>query len=183
MSHMPPMDDRRLAEQLAKTGNLMDLCFEPDWLEDTARIEDECGGYVEVGILMRDYVAQKSSAAPELRQQMRLQSILFTELHHWMTAWDLGGSFEATYTQARQLIRQHLQDLSPPQQAWTDALLTEDEQGLEPTQKTVRSQAITWLSQLFSDQDWQTLADSAAQAIAQDVLHIAQHPITPAALR
>jgi hypothetical protein len=38
---MPPMDDRRLAEQLAKTGNLMDLCFDPDWLKETARIEDE----------------------------------------------------------------------------------------------------------------------------------------------
>jgi hypothetical protein len=174
MSHNRFTNDLKLAEQLAKTGNVMDLCSDPDWLEESARIEDECGGYVEAGTLMRDYVAQKKTSTPELRRQMRLQSILFTELHLWMTAWSLGGSFEATYTQARQVIRQHLQDISPQQRAWVEALLAEDEKGLTPEEKTVRAQTIPWLAQLFSDEDWQSLADTAAQAIAHDILHIGQ---------
>lgn len=180
MAHNPSTGDRRLAMQLAKTGNLLDLWFDSDWLESSARVEDECDGHVEAGLLMRDYAAQKQSSTPQSRQQMRLQSILFSELHLWMTSWGLGLSFEATYTHARQLIRQHLQHLSPEQLAWLDRLLTEDEQQLDPQQKPMRAQTIPWLAHLFTSDDWHALALTAAQTIANDILQISQSSQLPA---
>ena len=167
-----PPEDRRLAEQLAKTGDLMDLCFDETWLRESAAVEEASGGYVEAGLMMREYVARSKTVLPEQIKQMRLQSILFTELQHWMSSWQLGLSFEATYTQARQLIRQHLQALTSEQQNWVDSLLAEDEQILEPGQKTIRSQAIAMLSQMFTQEDWQILADTAAQGMAEGVLQV-----------
>ena len=37
-----PMDELRLAEQFAQTGNLMDLCANDDWLEESAQVEVDC---------------------------------------------------------------------------------------------------------------------------------------------
>ena len=45
------MDDQQLAEQLAKTGNLMDLTYEDDWWED-----DDWDGPVEAGLMARPYM-------------------------------------------------------------------------------------------------------------------------------
>ncbi|MDB9528724.1 hypothetical protein PN498_22215 [Oscillatoria sp. CS-180] len=172
MSENHPPEDRKLAEQLAKTGDLMDLCFDETWLRESAAAEEASGGYVEAGLMMREYVARSRTVSHEQIQQMRLQSILFTELQHWMSSWQLGLSFEATYTQARQLIRQHLQALTPEQQTWVDSLLAEDEQVLEASQKVIRSQAITMMSQMFTQEDWQILADTAAQGMAEGILQV-----------
>ena len=35
------MDNKLLAEQYAKTGNLMDLCSTEAWMQESAQIEDE----------------------------------------------------------------------------------------------------------------------------------------------
>lgn len=181
MSENHPPEDRQLAEQFAKTGDLMDLCFDETWLRASAAAEEASGGYVEAGLMMRDYLARSKTVSPEQVQQMRLQSILFTELQHWMSSWQLGLSFEATYTQARQLIRQHLRALTPEQQTWVDSLIAEDEQAPEPGQKIVRSQAIAMLSQMFTQEDWQVLADTAAQGMADGVLQVSHwEAISPA---
>ena len=84
----------------------------------------------------------------------------------------MGLSFEVTYTRARQLIHQHLQTLTPGQQTWVDSLLAEDEQVLEASQRMIRSQAIAMLSQMFTQEDWQILADTAAQGMAEGVLQV-----------
>jgi hypothetical protein len=42
------MDDQLLAKQYAKTGNLMDLCHDPAWSQESTRIEDETGGQIEL---------------------------------------------------------------------------------------------------------------------------------------
>ncbi|MEO1095993.1 MAG: hypothetical protein AAFX01_13950 [Cyanobacteria bacterium J06638_28] len=180
MSSSNPMDDRVLAAQWAKTGNLMDLCFDEAWLRAEAQGDGYEDGYIEAGPMMRDYVAHSQTVPPELRQQMRLQSILFTELQRWMTTWELGRSFEATYTQARQLIRQHLQQPTVEQKTWLEALLAEDDQSLNPEQKPVRAQAIAMLANLFTEADWEALATKAAQGMAQGVLQVRQlHPDDP----
>jgi len=54
------MDEDRLASQLAETGNIMDFCQDPTWLEETAQIEKECGGYVEAGLLLREYAVREN---------------------------------------------------------------------------------------------------------------------------
>ncbi|ASC73663.1 hypothetical protein XM38_046350 [Halomicronema hongdechloris C2206] len=173
------MDEDRLAKQLAETGNIMDLCQDPAWLEETAQIEKECGGYVEAGLLLREYAMSAQTVTPDQLQQVRLQSVLFAELHQWMSTWQLGLSFEKTYTQARQIVRHHLQSATEEQAAWLKALLTEIEQKLPPEQAPVRSQTIGWFRQVFTTDDWQQLAEIAAQEIYAGVsqlerLHSAQ---------
>jgi hypothetical protein len=163
------MDDQLLAEQYAKTGNLMDLCNDPAWLEESARIEDETGGQIEAGLVMKDYQqrvnALTSEQAKHLRHHMKVQSTLFLALHAWMNAWNLGAGFQETYTIARCLVRQHLAAPSPTLQQFVEALLTEAspvDGGSQPTQQ----QVITLLAEMFTAEDWQVMAESAARSIA-----------------
>ncbi|MEL6765391.1 MAG: hypothetical protein AAFO87_17420 [Cyanobacteria bacterium J06607_6] len=168
------MDERKLAEQLAKTGNLMDLCWDPEWLEESAHIEEECNGRVEAGLAMRAYAHAKYDPAladvrKELRRKMRLQSILFVELNRWMKEWDIGAAFEETYTEARQLVRAHLKQPSPALADWIEAVLEEDKQS-EDADKPVRSQTRAQLVLMMTDEDWKTLAQVAAAAAEENVL-------------
>jgi hypothetical protein len=157
------MDEDRLANQLAETGNIMDLCQDPAWLEETAQIERECGGYVEAGLLLREYAMSPQPVTLDQLQQVRLQSVLFAELHQWMSTWQLGLSFEKTYTQARQIVRHRLQSATEEQSAWLQALLSEIEQKTPSGQAPVRAQTISWFRQVFTSEDWQHLAAIAAQ--------------------
>ncbi|MBE9138590.1 hypothetical protein IQ254_15560 [Nodosilinea sp. LEGE 07088] len=174
------MDERRLAEQFAQTGNLMDLCASEAWLWESAQVEVDCGGNVEAGLALRDYVARLGSPTIEQLQMVKLQSILFTELRAWMESWQLGLSFEATYTEARRLIRHHLQHLSPEQQIWAKSLLTVTEEDLASDQGLSRSRAIAMLSNLLTQDDWQILANTAAQGMAAGVLQMQQLDVVSA---
>lgn len=106
------MDDNTLATQYSQTGDLMDLCNNDAWLRESAQIEDEVGGQVEAGLAMKEYSrainALTAEQSQQLRQQMKVQSLLFTGLRQWMESWDLGAGFEDTYAIARRLIRAHL---------------------------------------------------------------------------
>jgi hypothetical protein len=162
------MDDRTLAEQHARTGNLMDLCQNETWLRESAQIEDEAGGNVEAGLSMKAYAEAIATLTPEqsqaMRQQVKVQSMLFSALQQWMQSWELGAGFEATYTIARRLIRQQLSELTPEQQDAIDELLamSHDER--------LQEKRIALLSKMFSPEDWQTLARSASQSISIRVL-------------
>jgi hypothetical protein len=163
------MDEDRLANQLAETGNIMDLCQDPAWLEETAQIEKECGGYVEAGLLLRNYALNTPAVTLDQLQQVRLQSVLFAELHQWMSTWQLGLSFEKTYTQARQIVRQRLQHTTEEQSDWLKALVAEIEQKIPSEHAPVRAQTISWFRQVFTTDDWQQLAAIAAQEIYASV--------------
>lgn len=165
------MDDQILAEQSALTGDIMDLCRHEAWVRDGAQIEAECDGRIEAGLALKDYAAAKYDDARNdirkmLHQQMRIQSILFSELRLWMEEWDIGISFEATYTAARQLLRSHLRTPSADLKDWLDALLAEDRQAQVRTDKPVRAQTREQLSRMMTDKDWDTLAQTAAEAAA-----------------
>ena len=92
-----PMDERRLAEQFAQTGNLMDLCASEDWLTESAQVEADCGGRVEAGLALREYAARLGAPTVEQLQMVKLQSTLFSALRAWMESWQLGLSFETTW--------------------------------------------------------------------------------------
>ena len=115
------MDDQTLIAQYAQTGNLMDLCQTEAWLRESAQIEDEVDGQVEAGLGLKDYHQAATALTPEqsrhIRQQMKVQSILFRGLRQWMDSWELGAGFEDTYAIARQLIRQHLSQPTSNQQS------------------------------------------------------------------
>ncbi len=168
------MDNTILAAQYAQSGNLMDLCHNETWLRESASIEDE--GQVEAGLAMKEYSQVVSILTSEqteqLRQQMKVQSILFTALRQWMESWDLGAGFDATYTTARRLIRHHLA-LNPNHQAAFEKLLAENA-GTGSMNKVAGQQVIAILSEFFTPEDWQTMAEAASHSISLQVLSVKQ---------
>ena len=186
------MDDQTLAKQFAQTGDIMDLCRDEAWVRESARIEAECDGRIEAGLAMKAYAEAKyddslSDVRKMLRQQMRVQSILFSELRRWMEEWNIGGAFEETYTEARQLVRAHLKQPTPELKNWVEAVLTEDDRVQKLIDKPVRAQTRAQLSLMMTDQDWATLAqvaaDTAAHLASESVLNASkpEQPSTVAA--
>ena len=169
-----PVNEQRLADQLKKTGNLMDLTFEPDWLAEAA----EDGGPVEAGITARPYSNYLKSLTQEQNNSLRLQaqllSILLPELKQWIEGWGLGLSFEAVHLSARQILYKHLKELTEDQADWVSLLIDENSQALPVAEQSVRSQTSHILTQIFTAEDWHELAEVAAKGMAQTVLQISQ---------
>lgn len=167
------MNDAILAEQLRKTGNLMDLLNDDAWVQKADEEE-----WVEAGLGLKPYVDLLKGASPEaLRRQrwyVRVLSILLPELQEWLASWQLGRSTEVVYMAAQQRLYRHLEQLTSEQTGWIEALLAEDEQSLPKEQKVMRPQVNTWLAQLFTPEDWQVIAQAASQAIAHDILKLGQ---------
>jgi hypothetical protein len=173
----PALDEQVLADQLAKTDNLMDLCLDEAWVRESARIESECDGRIEAGLVMKAYaIAKYDDACHEERralyQQMRIQSILFSELRLWMEEWGLGISFEESYTTARQLLRAHLKSPTAELQEWLQALLIEDKPSQSVSETPIRNQVREKLAELMTEENWHEIAQVAAQQIATGVLTV-----------
>jgi hypothetical protein len=166
------MDDPTLAAQYAQSGDLMDLCNNEAWLRESAQVEN--GVQVEAGLPTREYsqtvTALTSEQNQQLRQQMKVQSILFTALRHWMESWDLGAGFDDTYAIARRLIRNRLADPGPIQQSAMNRLLVENI-GTESISQSTEQQVITILAEIFMPEDWQTMAEVASQSVALRVMN------------
>lgn len=165
------MDDPTLAAQYVQTRELMDLCNNETWLRESAQIED--GEQVEAGLPMKGYSETVTSLTSEqhqqLRWQMRVQSILFTALHQWMESWDLGAGFDDTYAIARRLIRHHLANPTSTQLATIDQFLAEN---IKPgsMNASAEKQALILLSEMFTQEDWQAMAEAASHSISLRVL-------------
>lgn len=181
------MNDQLLAQQLAKTGNLLDLLTDEAGLQAAdaadAAADADWDGPIEAGLGLKAYVEQLETVPLEAfrhqRWSVRLLSILLPELKTWLHSWNLGLSFEAVYIEAQKRVYGHLQQLTPEQQAWMDALLAEDEQKLPMAERVLRSQVVALFSTLFTEEDWQSLADIAAQGMAQGVLRVGQKKAIP----
>jgi hypothetical protein len=117
-----------------------------------------------------------SEQSQQLRQQMKIQSILFTVLRQWMDSWNLGAGFDDTYTVARQIVRRHLKSPTPNQQAVIDELLSEDAQTSNLTQ-LIRQKVMKLLSDMLTSEDWQALAEAASQSISLQVLNVKQNQL------
>jgi hypothetical protein len=171
------VDDTILAAQYAQTGDLMDLCFNDAWLREAVAIEDRVNGQVEAGLGMQEYSravnALTSDQSQQLRQQVRVQSILFTSLRQWMETWDLGAGFDATYAIARQLIRAHLVHLTLSQEACIETFLA-DETQTDSTGNERQEKLVAMLSEMFTQEDWQVMAKAASQSISSRVLSAGQ---------
>jgi hypothetical protein len=176
------MDDPTLAAQYAQSGDLMDLCNNEAWLRESAQVED--GVQVEAGLPMREYsqtvTALTSEQNQQLRQQMKVQSILFTALRQWMESWDLGAGFDDTYAIARRLIRHHLANPAETQFATIDRLLAGS---VEPgnMNPSTEKQAVSLLAEMFTQEDWQAMAEAASHSISSRVLSAGKtQPVTTA---
>ncbi|MEM8502396.1 MAG: hypothetical protein AAF716_04510 [Cyanobacteria bacterium P01_D01_bin.1] len=177
------MNDKLLAEQLKKTGNLMDLLNDEAFVRESAAMERACDGAVEAGLGTRNYVAQIESASPEAlrrqRQAVKVLSILLLELRQWLEGWQLGLCFESVYTEAQRLIYKRLDDFMVDQQVWIHDLLVENETGLPVGGRPVREEAITKLSELLTEDGWQILANTAAKDMAEGVLQAVRLDSSP----
>ncbi len=171
------MDDNTLAAQYAQTGDLMDLCRNEVWLRESIVLEDGVEAQVEAGLGMNAYLhtmnALTVDQSQQLRHQMSVQSLLFTGLRQWMETWDLGAGFEETYAIARRLIRAHLADLTPSQEAGIESPLADKVQ-TGSLDKLTQPQVVTLLSEMFTPADWQIMATAASQSIASRVLSAGQ---------
>ena len=151
------MNDVILAEQLRKTGNLMDLLNDEAWVReaDADRASEE--GTVEAGLGLQPYVELLKEASTEALQRqrwyVRVLSILLPELKGWLESWQLGRSLEAVYMEAQQRLYGRLRHLTSEQTAWIEMLLAEDEQASPNAQKVVRAEAIAMLAQMFTTED------------------------------
>lgn len=179
------MNDKILAEQLKKTGNLMDLLNDAAFVQESAAIEAACDGAVEAGAGLKSYVAQIETASPDAlkqqRQAVKLLSILLPELRQWLESWQLGMCFESVYAEAQRLIYERIDDFMLEQQDWIRNLLMEHEKDLPLGSRPIRESAISKLSELLAEDGWQTLASVAAQDVAEGILKAAQVEHIPSA--
>lgn len=156
----------------------MDACQTEAWLKEAVAIEKEFGEPAAGVIAQAEYEALKALTPEQhktMRRNMRIQSILFVELQQWMEQWGVGKvAFEKTYTIARDLIRNHLKNLTPEHQALIDALLVEDQQPRASEKPLRQQQVIPLIQQWFTVEDWQILADTAAKAVSVQVLKVGQ---------
>lgn len=177
------MNDAILAEQLRKTGNLMDLLNDEAWVRETDADRASEEGTVEAGLGLQPYVDLLKEASPETLQRqwwyVRVLSILLPELKGWLESWQLGRSLEAVYMEAQQRLYGHLRHLTSEQTAWVEVLLAEGEKALPNEQKVIRADAIAMLAQMFTTEDWQAIADVASQTIAKDILQKGQEAAVP----
>ncbi len=153
----------------------MDLCNNEAWLRESAHAEDS--EQAEAGLAMKEYSESVQALTVEqmqqLRQQVKVQSILFVALRDWMESWDLGAGLEATYTIARRLVRTRLADLNPQQQGAIEELLSR-ETIPGSISKVTRQQTIAILSGIFTQEDWQAMAEAASHSISSRVLNAGQ---------
>ncbi|MBE9140681.1 hypothetical protein IQ254_26355 [Nodosilinea sp. LEGE 07088] len=177
------MNDAILAEQLRKTGNLMDLLNDEAWVREADAEHASEEGPVEAGLALQPYVALLKEASPEALQRqrwyVRVLSILLPELKGWLESWQLGRSLEAVYMEAQKCLYGHLRHLTPEQTAWIEVLLAEGEQASPNDQKVIRAEAIAMLAQMFTTEDWQAIAHVASQTMAKDILQIGQEAAVP----
>jgi hypothetical protein len=149
--------------------------YDEEWLRAAASEEERCGVDVEAGVWLAN--RQTASADPTqlsaMMKTMRLQSILFTELIAWMESWNLGAGLDEAVICARQIVRRHLSHSSEAQQLYFEALLEEDEKAVDPPM--LRKRVISQLREMLTQDDWQTIAQAASQAVKQRVMN-ACHP-------
>jgi len=177
------MNDAILAEQLRKTGNLMDLLNDEAWVREADADHASEEGTVEAGLGLQPYVELLKDASPEdLQRQrwyVRVLSILLPELKGWLESWQLGRSLEAVYMEAQKCLYGHLRHLTPEQTAWIEVLLAEGEQASPNEQKVIGAEAIAMLAQMFTTENWQAIASVASQKMEKDILQIGQEAAVP----
>ncbi|MEL6854672.1 MAG: hypothetical protein AAFO83_06130 [Cyanobacteria bacterium J06607_13] len=168
------MDDKLSTQPSEHYSDLIAQLNDPDWLKQNAEIEGD--GWVEAGNGLQPYVAAiKRLSAEDMRkmkEQVRVLSILLPVLRDWMVSWELGSSFEATYIEAQALLFQHIQQAATTQEGWVKELALAYEQGTraEYSQAQLRKR----LTDILTQENWQTLAKVATQDMEKRILQRAQ---------
>ena len=144
--------------------NWENFTYDTAWLEEAVQTEANVGRDIQIGGAGRS--STPSIASSELQaqlKQVRLQSLLFGELHALLDDSGLGAGKEAAFTEGRQLIRERLQHLSSEQQRYFEALMAENEASAQDS--SLRIQLRQVLCSLLNQADWQQIAQVAMGSI------------------
>jgi hypothetical protein len=159
------MNNEILWEQYKKTGDIMDILHDHDVLREMIKAEDACMGSIGAG-----FPAYSNNPQPvdpdklsQVMFQVRLQSVLFTELETMMSLANLGAGTEAAITEARSRIRQQLVRLTEEQRMFFDDLVAEEL--AEPLVKPVRAQLKAKIYLLLPVADWNAVWQAATNAL------------------
>jgi hypothetical protein len=159
------MDERQLQQQIEQTGDLMDVLHNPSILAELIQIEEEHEG--DIGAGFPAYTHDPKPVTPKqviaMRRQVRLQSIVLSELAEMIERINLGVGREAAIVESRRRIRQRLGNLTGEQQIYFDALVDEDQ--LQTENKPIRAELKSVLRGLLSQADWDDIGRVATESI------------------
>jgi hypothetical protein len=155
---------QRVHEEYEKTGNLIGLFTDHEFLREMVTAEDECE---EIGAGFPAYSYNPQPVDPEQMKaaihKVRLLSLLFVELKAMMNQANLGAGTEAAILEARRRIHEKLEYLSTEQRSFFDALVAEDLS--TPPNKPIHDQLRTKIVSLLSGDDWDAIGQEAANAL------------------
>jgi hypothetical protein len=159
------MDEQKLRQQYAQTGNLLDAFKDSDFLQEMIQAEDACGGEIGAGFAAYSQHPQPvtPAQAKAVIRAVRLQSMVLSELAELIGSVNLGAGSEAAMIEGRRRIRQRLNHLTDEQQAYFDALVDEDQ--LQLSDKPCRAQLKSVIRSLLSASDWSAIGQAATDAI------------------
>jgi hypothetical protein len=154
--------------------------YDKEWLQVAIADEEEHGVDVEAGSWLkgRSPILPPSPAqVHRMMKQVRLHSIVFSELHQWMEGWNLGSALEDALVCARLQVSHYLHALSEEDWVYFDALLVEDEQCCQSNDSTpgnsshrpLRNQLITRLKDALTPDAWNAIAQVAGEAMRRQV--------------
>lgn len=159
------MNEEKLRQQYEQSGNLLDVLRDPEILQEMICSEEACGATIGAGF--PTYSETPRPVEPERLKramgQVRLQSILFSELEVFMERANLGSGTEAAITEARRRIRRQLSQLTDEQQRFLDAVVAEEH--LPPSERSLRPQLQAKLHSLLPPGDWEAIGKAASDAI------------------
>ena len=144
--------------------NWENFTYDTAWLEAAVQTETKAGCDIQVGGAVSS--STPSIAPSELQaqlKQVRLQSLLFGELHALLEDSGLGAGKDAAFTEGRQLIRERLQHLSSEQQRYFEALIAENEASAQDSPLRIQLRQV--LCSLLNETDWQQIAQVAMGSI------------------
>jgi hypothetical protein len=157
------MDEEKLRQQYEQTGNLLDLLNDPATMREVMHLESACG---DIGAGFPAYSSHPNpvmtTQATAALRQVRLHSMVLSDLADLIQSIDLGAGTEAAITEGRQRIRQHLTSLTHEQRAYFKALVDEDL--LHLSDKPVRAQLRSVIRSMLTASDWNAIEQAANAA-------------------
>jgi len=155
--------------------NWENFTYNTAWLQEAVQIEVQADCDIQIsGKASGSTLSSEGSktiAPAQLQaqlQQVRVQSLLFSELRIILEKADLGSGIETALTKGRQLIRARLKQLTSEQHEYFVALIAEDEGASED--KPLRMQLRQVLCSFLSQTDWQQIAQVAMGTIQTHLL-------------
>jgi hypothetical protein len=142
--------------------------YDETWLRDAVRLEAQSEQDVQIGVQSPHPLLIKPTQLRSQLRQVKILSMLFSELRYLLEQANLGSGTEAAFVQGRQLIQTRLSQLGLDQQKYFEALFAEQEANL--AEKPLRSQLHQRLCSLLTESDWQEIAQAAMSSIQAHLL-------------